>query len=141
MRTTSRSESENAFFANFMKQGSNLINFMGSFDSAMLKQRSKQEALDAKTIKTTRKFCTKLKIEKHAAKVYTHTIFEIIQKEIDAALYKCSLEKMTTEEDCQVSIVNEKLDKKNEASEEEARVIQYKVNLLTKTQISVVKYM
>ena len=51
-------------------------------------------------------------------------MFEIIQKEIDAAIYKCTLYKMTTEENCQISIVNEKLDKKNE---EEAHVIQYKV--------------
>ena len=101
---------------------------MGSFDSAMLKQRSKQESLDAKTIKTTRRFCTKLHIEKYVAKVYTHTMFEIIQKEIDAALYKCSLDKMTTEEDCHISIVNEKLDKKNE---EEVHVIQYKVILIS----------
>ena len=47
MRTTSRSESENAFFSHFTRSASNLVNFMSGFESAMMKQRSKQEKLDA----------------------------------------------------------------------------------------------
>lgn len=119
MRTTSRSESENAFFSHFTKSGSNLINFMSGFESAMLKQRSKQEDLDAKTIKTTREYCTKLDIERHAAKIYTHTMFEVIQKEIEAALYSCSLAEMTTEESGQVAVIQE--------NRQGSKPVQYKV--------------
>nr|XP_043615423.1 protein FAR-RED IMPAIRED RESPONSE 1-like [Erigeron canadensis] len=64
MRTTPRSKSENAFFSHFTRSVSNLVNFVSGFESVMLKQRSKQEDLDAKTIKTTREYCTKLKIER-----------------------------------------------------------------------------
>ncbi|XP_071688630.1 protein FAR1-RELATED SEQUENCE 5-like [Rutidosis leptorrhynchoides] len=57
MRTTSRSESEKAFFSNFTRSAANLLTFMDGFESAMLKQRSKQESLDAQTIKKNPKFC------------------------------------------------------------------------------------
>nr|XP_043620083.1 protein FAR-RED ELONGATED HYPOCOTYL 3-like [Erigeron canadensis] len=87
MRTTSRSENENAFFPHFTRQGANLVHFMSGFESAMLKQRSTQEKLDADDIKKSRTLCTKLKIEKHASKIYTKTVFEIVQKEIDASLH------------------------------------------------------
>jgi hypothetical protein len=126
MRTTSRSESENAFFSNFTRPASNLVHFMNGFESAMMKQRAKQEKLDADTIKKTMKLVTKLGIEKHASKVYTQTIFDIIQKEIEAALYKCSVAQMSTVDDtCQVYIIMEMLERKNENGED---VLQYKVS-------------
>jgi len=120
MRTTSRSESENAFFSNFTKQASNLMNFMSGFESAMFKQRATQEKLDAFTIKKTRELCTKLKIEKQASREYTHTIFEIVQKEIEASIYMCSVEELKTEDTIQSSVINEKMENSN-------TVLQYKV--------------
>nr|XP_043619729.1 protein FAR1-RELATED SEQUENCE 5-like [Erigeron canadensis] len=74
--------------------------------------RSTQEKLDADDIKKSRTLCTKLKIEKHASKIYTKTVFEIVQKEIEASLYACSVDQMTIEGDCKVYLVNEKLEKK-----------------------------
>ncbi|XP_071699232.1 protein FAR1-RELATED SEQUENCE 5-like [Rutidosis leptorrhynchoides] len=118
MRTTSRSESENAFFSHFTRSASNLLTFMDGFESAMLKQRSKQESLDVQTIKKNPKLLTLLRIEKHASKVYTNTIFLIIQQEIVAALYKCSLDKMDKEEYTEIFVVKEKLEKRKECSNE-----------------------
>nr|XP_043630198.1 protein FAR1-RELATED SEQUENCE 6-like [Erigeron canadensis] len=125
MRTTSRSESENAFFSYFTRQGANLVHFMSGFESAMLKQRSTQEKLDADDIKKSRTLCTKLNIEKHASKIYTKTVFEIVQKEIEASLYACSVDQMTIEGDCKVYLINERLGKKT--LDTGKNVIQYKV--------------
>ncbi|XP_071694831.1 uncharacterized protein [Rutidosis leptorrhynchoides] len=91
---------------------------MDGFESAMLKQRSKQESLDVQTIKKNPKLLTLLRIEKHASKVYTNTIFRIIQQEIVAALYKCSLDKMDKEEYTKIFVVKEKLEKRKECSNE-----------------------
>ncbi|GJR23334.1 FAR1-related sequence 5-like protein [Tanacetum coccineum] len=50
MRTTSRSESENSFFKSFTSSGATLVSFLMSYESAMERQRYRQEALDFKTI-------------------------------------------------------------------------------------------
>nr|XP_043625552.1 protein FAR1-RELATED SEQUENCE 5-like [Erigeron canadensis] len=125
MRTTSRSESENAFFSHFTRSASNLLSFMSGFESAMMKQRSKQEKLDDETIKKTPVLNTKLKIEMHASKLYTKIIFEMIQKEIEAGLYDCLVAQMIAEEECQIYIINEML--KRKVKETGQNVIQYKV--------------
>nr|XP_043635986.1 protein FAR1-RELATED SEQUENCE 6-like [Erigeron canadensis] len=125
MRTTSRSESENAFFSHFTRQGANLVHFMSGFEFPMLKQRSTQKKLDADDIKKSRTLCTKLNIEKHASKIYTKTIFEIVQKEIEASLYACSVDQMTIEGDCKVYLINERLGKN--PLDTGKNVIQYKV--------------
>nr|XP_043633011.1 protein FAR1-RELATED SEQUENCE 5-like [Erigeron canadensis] len=98
---------------------------MSGFESAMMKQRSKQEKLDAETIKKTPILNTKLKIEINASKLYTKTIFEMIQKEIEAGLYDCLVAQMTAEEECQIYIINEML--KRKVKETGQNVIQYKV--------------
>ncbi|GJV61274.1 hypothetical protein Tco_1467374 [Tanacetum coccineum] len=64
--TTSRSESENSFFKSFTSPGSTLVNFMMSYESAMERQRYRQEAFDFKTINAAPKCETKLAIEHHA---------------------------------------------------------------------------
>ncbi|GKA70059.1 FAR1-related sequence 5-like protein [Tanacetum coccineum] len=83
MRTTSRSESENSFFKSFTSPGATLVSFMMSYESAMERQRYRQEALDFKTFEAAPKCETKLAIELHAAKVYTRTIFLLVQTEIN----------------------------------------------------------
>ncbi|GKB21801.1 FAR1-related sequence 5-like protein [Tanacetum coccineum] len=82
MRTTLRSECENTFFKSFTSPGATLVSFMMSYESAMERQRYRQEALDFKTIDAAPKCETKLAIERHAARVYTRTIFLLVQKEI-----------------------------------------------------------
>ncbi|GJV83744.1 FAR1-related sequence 5-like protein [Tanacetum coccineum] len=58
MRTTSRSESENSFFKSFTSPGATLVSFMMSYESAMERQRYRQESLDFKTIEATPKCIT-----------------------------------------------------------------------------------
>nr|GEY34456.1 hypothetical protein [Tanacetum cinerariifolium] len=81
-KTTSRSESENSFFKSFTSPEATLVSFMMSYESAMERQRYRQETLDFKTIDAAPKYETKLKIERHAARVYTRMIFLPVQTEI-----------------------------------------------------------
>ncbi|XP_022025122.1 protein FAR1-RELATED SEQUENCE 5-like [Helianthus annuus] len=108
MRTTSRSESENSFFNSFTHYGDTLIQFMFSFDAAMDKQRYIQETLDHQTKNTTPKYKTPLNIEKHAAKLYTRTIFRLIQVEIEESVWRCSHNVVNTEGVIETTIVKEK---------------------------------
>ncbi|GJT78221.1 FAR1-related sequence 5-like protein [Tanacetum coccineum] len=71
MRTTSRSESENSFFKSFTSPGATLVSFMMSYESAMERQRYRQEKLDFNTIDAAPKFITQLDIESHASKRLT----------------------------------------------------------------------
>ncbi|GKC90264.1 FAR1 DNA binding domain, zinc finger, SWIM-type, MULE transposase domain containing protein [Tanacetum coccineum] len=98
MRTTSRSESENAFFKNFTNHGSTLVNFMMCFESAMERQCYKQEVLDFRTFDSAPKFHTKLTIEIHACKVYTRTISLLVQKEIYEGCWACQIQEFKKEE-------------------------------------------
>ncbi|GKD97975.1 FAR1-related sequence 5-like protein [Tanacetum coccineum] len=82
MRITSRSGSENSFFKSFKSPGATLVSFMMSYESAMERQRYREETLDFKTIDAAPKCETKLAIERHAARVYTRTIFLLVQMEI-----------------------------------------------------------
>ena len=76
------SESENSFFKSFTSPGAMLVSFMVSYESAMERQRYRQEYLDFKTLDAAPKCETKLQIERHASRVYTRTIFLLVQKEI-----------------------------------------------------------
>nr|GEX44698.1 protein FAR1-related sequence 5-like [Tanacetum cinerariifolium] len=90
MRTTSRSESENSFFKSFTSHGATLVSFMMSYESAMERQRYRQETLDFKTIDAAPKCETKLEIERHVARVNTRTIFLLVQTEIIEGCWSCT---------------------------------------------------
>ncbi|PWA43522.1 protein FAR1-RELATED SEQUENCE 5 [Artemisia annua] len=104
MRTTSRYESENSFFSHFTNQGSTLMN---CFETAMEKQRHIQERLDHKTIDSVPKFRTYLKIERHASKVYTRPLFELVQAEIFVGTWYCQIETKSLVEGSEVSVIKE----------------------------------
>ena len=59
------------------------------FESAMERQRHTQEVLDDETIQKVPRFKTKLPIERNAVKIYTRTIFMLIQDELNSAVYDC----------------------------------------------------
>nr|GEV34567.1 hypothetical protein [Tanacetum cinerariifolium] len=86
-KTTLRSESENSFFKSFTSPEATLVSFMMSYESAMKRQMYRQEALDFKTIEAAPKCETKLATELHAARVYTRTIFLLVQTEINKAIH------------------------------------------------------
>ena len=108
MRTTSRSESENAFFRHFTNHGSTLVNFMMCFESAMERQRYRQETMDFNTFDSAPKLFSELGMESHASKVYTRTIFLLVQKEIKEACWNCTIEEFKTEEGCEILRIRDK---------------------------------
>ncbi|GJW25234.1 protein FAR1-related sequence 5 [Tanacetum coccineum] len=107
MRTMSRSESENSFFSHFTNSGLTLMNFMNCFETAMEKQRHVQERMHHKTIDIVPKLKTFLKIEHHASNVYTHSLFELVQKEIFVGLFYCQIDSKCLVEGSEVCIIKE----------------------------------
>ena len=139
MRTTSRSESENAFFKNFTNHGSTLVHFMMCFESAMERQRYRQEQMDFNTYDSAPKFSTQLSMERHASKVYTRTMFLLVQKELKEACWNCTIEEFRTEEGCEMLRIRDRnaaayrtlyKEKGEEQVQECEKVVEYKVNLL-----------
>ncbi|GJS74122.1 FAR1-related sequence 5-like protein [Tanacetum coccineum] len=108
MRTTSRSESENSFFKSFTSPGATLVSFMMSYESAMERQRYRQEALDFKTIEASPKCETKLPIELHEARVYTRMIFSLVQTEIIQGCWTCTIQDLKINEGCETVIIRDK---------------------------------
>ncbi|GJZ11418.1 FAR1-related sequence 5-like protein [Tanacetum coccineum] len=108
MRTTSRSESENSFFKSFTSPGATLVSFMMSYESAMERQRYRQETLDFKTIDAAPKCETKLAIERHATRVYTRTIFLLVQTEIIEGCWSCTIQDLKINEGCETVIIRDK---------------------------------
>ena len=141
MRTTSRSESENSFFKSFTSPGATLVSFMMSYESAMERQRYRQEHLDFKTFDAGLNFVTELQIERHASKVYTRTIYLLVQTEIYEACWTCTIQELKIEEGCEMFVIrdknpwvyrkiNKELEKEaDEEAEEQAKIkfIDYKV--------------
>ncbi|GJU64373.1 FAR1-related sequence 5-like protein [Tanacetum coccineum] len=115
MRTTSRSESENSFFKSFTSPGATLVSFMMSYESAMERQRYRQEALDFKTIDATPKCDIKLAIERHAARVYTRIIFLLVQMEIIEGCWSCTIQDLKINEGCETVIIRDKKPNDNRA--------------------------
>ncbi|GKD17911.1 FAR1-related sequence 5-like protein [Tanacetum coccineum] len=107
-RTTSRFERENLFFKSFKSPGATLVSFMMSYESAMERQRYRQEALEFKTINAALKCETKLAIERHATRVYTRMIFLLVQKEIIEGCWTCTIQDLKINEGCETVIVRDK---------------------------------
>lgn len=90
MKTTSRSESSNAFFQVYSHPGNSLVHFMMCFESAMEKQRYTQRVLDNSTTEKAHVLLTNLAIERNSSEVYTYSIFLEVQLEISKGLYSCA---------------------------------------------------
>ena len=117
MKTTSRSESMNAFFNTYSQSGNLLLHFMMNYDTAIQKQRNTQKELDYQTKKAEYDFLTPREIERHAAKVYTSTLFYEVQKEIHKGAWFCSYSNAEKENGWEVYKVqhnNKNSDFKNE---------------------------
>ncbi|KAL6615129.1 hypothetical protein ACP70R_037399 [Stipagrostis hirtigluma subsp. patula] len=94
LRTTSRSESENAFFRHFLNRRLHLLEFWIRFQTALEEQRQKELLNDNATLHSEPMLETPWGIERHARDVYTHTIFGIFQDEVLAARDKCDIQNM-----------------------------------------------
>ncbi|XP_074266826.1 protein FAR1-RELATED SEQUENCE 5-like [Silene latifolia] len=88
MRTTSRSESKNSFFGNFMNPNLTLVEFLMRFESAMDAQRWKQSKLIADSENSFPSLETPHSLEKHTSVFYTPVIFSEFQFEWNAACFK-----------------------------------------------------
>ncbi|GJT65466.1 FAR1-related sequence 5-like protein [Tanacetum coccineum] len=115
MRTTSRSESENSFFKSFTSPGATLVSFMMSYESAMERQRYRQEKLDFNTIDAAPKCITQLDIERHATRVYTRTMFLIVQTEINEGCWNCTIQGLNIDEGCETVIIRDKKPNENKS--------------------------
>ncbi|KAJ9565451.1 hypothetical protein OSB04_001417 [Centaurea solstitialis] len=89
MRTTSRSESINAFFNVFAAFWDDLVSFLRSFDIAIESQRNSHCIEEVKTKSTVPRMCSPSKLEIHASTVYTRKIFFEVQKELIKAVWFC----------------------------------------------------
>ncbi|GJW49150.1 FAR1-related sequence 5-like protein [Tanacetum coccineum] len=86
MRTTSRSESENAFFKSFINHGSTLVNFMMCFESAMERQRYRDKRASAYRTLNTEK-------EKEVVQKKEYVVEYKVLRSLEDGLVECTFEK------------------------------------------------
>lgn len=106
-RTTSMSESMNNFFSNFANARADLVEFLMHFDSAMDKQRYDFDKMAKDDMSSFPVLKTHLSIEKHAASVFTASIFNQLQHSIIKACYKCSISNISVVGDETIYAVDE----------------------------------
>ncbi|XP_023757061.1 protein FAR-RED ELONGATED HYPOCOTYL 3-like [Lactuca sativa] len=117
MKTTSRSESMNSFFNTYSQSGNLLLHFMMNYDTTIQKQINTQQELDHQTKKAVYKFISPQLIEKHAAKVYTSTMFYEVQKEIYKGSWYYQYEHLATKNEWELYKV-EQLNKNSDLKTE-----------------------
>lgn len=99
LRTTSRSESENSFFGNYLNKNLSLVEFWMRFDSAIEAQRYKELLADNNTLHSALELKLYTNIEKHGGEVYTQENFDIFQKELWSACVDCGIERSKEEDE------------------------------------------
>ncbi|XP_058783612.1 protein FAR1-RELATED SEQUENCE 5-like [Vicia villosa] len=92
LRTTSRSESENSFFGNYLNKNLSLVEFWIRYDSAIDSQRYKELLADNDTLHSIPELKLHMDLEKHGREIYTHENFYIFQKELWSACVDCGIE-------------------------------------------------
>ena len=80
MKTTSRSESINAFFNVYVTFWDDLVSFLRSFDITIESQRNSHCVEEVKTQATMPRIHSPSKLEMHAATVYTRKVFFTFRK-------------------------------------------------------------
>ncbi|KAK9049645.1 hypothetical protein SSX86_031386 [Deinandra increscens subsp. villosa] len=106
MKTTSRSESSNAHFKVNSSLSNTLLQFLMCFDTALDWQRNNQRKMEFETNTTTPELHTPLPIERHAAAVYTSSLFKKVQKEIKFSLFYCPVGDTRTVGDTKIYTVS-----------------------------------
>ncbi|XP_074271514.1 protein FAR1-RELATED SEQUENCE 1-like [Silene latifolia] len=92
LKTTQRSESQNSYFKRFESIDGTLVEFWLRFQSAMEQQRYNHRFLNALQVtKTLPQVSSKTMIEKHASKIYTHTVFYEFQEQVQMAPCSCAV--------------------------------------------------
>ena len=95
LRTTSISESMNSFFGKFTDKYYRLVELIMHYESGLESQRHTQAKLNHDCATKVPKLKTPLKLELHASKQYTISVFNEVQKHIYAACFSCNIVGMT----------------------------------------------
>ncbi|XP_074318393.1 protein FAR1-RELATED SEQUENCE 5-like [Silene latifolia] len=111
MRTTSRSESENSFFGNFMNPHLILVEFLMRYESAMDAQRWKQSKLIAELKNSFSDLETLHPLEKHASEFYTPVMFSEFKNEWVAACFTCGVKILGVTTSDSIPIIDREKDK------------------------------
>ncbi|XP_074294079.1 protein FAR1-RELATED SEQUENCE 5-like [Silene latifolia] len=91
LKTTQRSESQNSYFKRFESIDGTLVELWLRFQSAMEQQCYNHRSLDAANDSTLPQVSSKTMIEKHASKIYTHTVFYEFQEQVQMASCSCAV--------------------------------------------------
>ena len=92
LRTTSRSESENNFFSNFINPHLSLVEFWMRWESVIDLQRHRQLKANNDISSSMPALRTNRNLERHAAKIYTYSNFYRFQDELWVACMDCEIE-------------------------------------------------
>ncbi|XP_071714105.1 protein FAR1-RELATED SEQUENCE 5-like [Rutidosis leptorrhynchoides] len=108
MRTSSLSESENAFFSKCKNRCSTLVDFYSRFEAAMERQRHTNRLLEYEMENKLVKLATTRRIEKHARDIYTPSVFLLVQDEICRSSSSCYQTNSRVEGDKLICVIQEK---------------------------------
>ncbi|XP_071708745.1 protein FAR1-RELATED SEQUENCE 5-like [Rutidosis leptorrhynchoides] len=108
MRTSSLSESENAFFSKCKNICSTLVDFYSRFEAAMERQRHTNRLLEYEMENKLVKLATTRRIEKHARDIYTPSVFLLVQDEICRSSSSCYQTNSRVEGDKLICVIQEK---------------------------------
>lgn len=106
LRTTSICESANSFFGKYLDKNDDLVEFFMHFESAMDSQRHTHDRLSSADQSSFPQMETKLSIEKHAASVFTASIFETVQMSIDKACHRSSISSISVDQNKSVYMID-----------------------------------
>ncbi|KAJ9565664.1 hypothetical protein OSB04_001630 [Centaurea solstitialis] len=121
MKTTSRSESANAFFNMYVKSHLNLYDFLNNYDDEIERQRDEQSANENSTRTSLPWLVSPLQLEVHAAKVYNRKVFLDVQKELKKAMWFCGIEGVDVVDGSKICFVSH--NNKNLASKTNYKVV------------------
>ena len=89
LRTTSRSESENAMFSSYVNKQLSLVEFWMRFECAIDRQRENKRKADNATLSSSPQLKTSLELERHGREIYTHVNFYVFQEELWSSCMNC----------------------------------------------------
>ncbi|XP_044400140.1 protein FAR1-RELATED SEQUENCE 5 [Triticum aestivum] len=117
LRTTSRSESENSFFKNFIRRKLAFIEFWLRFDTALKCQRQEELIADHTSIHTTPSLLTCWEVERQGSMIFTHEVFALFQSEVLAAREHCDVQETTTVGELKIMLISDQSHRKNKVRE------------------------
>ncbi|KAM0853034.1 hypothetical protein ACQ4PT_051350 [Festuca glaucescens] len=117
LRTTSRSESENSFFKNFIRRKLAFVEFWLRFDTALKCQRQEELVADHASLHTTPRLLSSWEIERQGSLIFTHEVFDLFQSEVLAAREHCDVQDTKDVGDLKIMFVSDQSHRKNKVRE------------------------